>query len=232
MDFIRTGSNNLSLEALLSQPVTALLGVSTLTDAALQTLDINTIFDLATSDVFSAAGKILDAGSNTTSVFHQHGSAPADLVRDSVVGGKPVEELQYLPIDALARIPEDQATNLQATLDVKTVRDLAIWPLYKAALQLLNTVYFPDNLVSTNEEPRDLLPTNGDYPTDRVQYTTLIMDSFSQGDNAASIDILSPSFTPLDLSKLTLEDDGFQKIAFGALLTFTQSWYGQGVTLG
>jgi hypothetical protein len=60
-------------------------------------------------------------------------------------------------------------------LDVKTVHEIALWPSYKAAVKLLNTVYFPDNLNSPlAEEPRDLLPTNGEFPPERVQYTTFV----------------------------------------------------------
>ncbi|WP_176049196.1 hypothetical protein [Paraburkholderia kururiensis] len=46
------------------------------------------------------------------------------------------------------------------------------------------------------------------------------------------IDISAPAFRPIDLSILAKADTGFKKAAFGALLTFNQSWFAQGVTLG
>ena len=232
-DFVRTEYRTSTPEELLGKPTTALLGVSTAAGDALQIISVKTVFDLATSDVFAAATKILDAGTNAKNVLYQHGSATSDLVHDTAATGKRVNELQYLPLNLLARIPDDKAATLQSALDVTTVRELALYPPYKAALFLLNTVYFPENLAQPlPEQPRDLLPTNGEHPTERVQYTTLIMDEISTGDGAARIDLLSPTFTPLDLSKLAAGDDGFKRVAFGALLTFTQSWYTQGVTLG
>lgn len=108
-----------------------------------------------------------------------------------------------------------------------------MYPPHKAALRILSAAYFPDNSPGFDaEQPADLLPTNGDYPTERVQYTTLVMDEIKISTAAATIDILANTFKPLDLTKLAGADAGFQNVAFRALLTLNQSWYAQGVTLG
>ena len=46
------------------------------------------------------------------------------------------------------------------------------------------------------------------------------------------VEITSDTFRPVDLKALAAGDAGFSKVAFGALLTYSQSWFSQGVTLG
>lgn len=230
---IRTEFRNLPLRELLHRETRVLLGVNEGTANALKTLDINTVFDLATSVVFDAATKLVTAGNNLKSLLYQYGSPTADMVRETEAAGKKIEELQFLPISLLQNIPESEVASITTQLDVQTVRDLAFYPPYRAALRLLNAIYFPENEEGFDpERPADLLPKSGEYPTERVQYTTLLMDEIQMGDGEAIVDIASPNFKPLDLAKLASGDAGFKKIAFGALLTFNQSWYAQGVTLG
>ena len=101
-----------------------------------------------------------------------------------------------------------------------------MYPPCKAATRILNAAYFPENAAGFNaNQPEDLLPTNGNYTTERVQYTTLVMDEIKVGTATATIDMLADSFKPLDLIKLAGADAGFQNVTFGALLTMTQSWY-------
>ena len=232
-EFVRTDFRNLQLRELLHHSPYVLLGVSSSTEALLKKIEINTVFDLATSSVFDTASKLVNAGSDMHSVFSQHGIPTADLVREELTAGKRVTELQYLSIRVLVGIPETEVEQVQAILDVQTVRDLALYPPYRAAVQILDAVYFPENAAGFDpERPADLLPKTGEYPTERVQYTTLLMDEIKLGEDADIQNIAGPDFKPLDLTKLASGDAGFKKIAFGALLTFNQSWYSQGVTLG
>ncbi|GFN30044.1 hypothetical protein [Paenibacillus xylaniclasticus] len=232
LEWVRTEYRNLPIRELLRLSPHVLLGVSQKAADALKLLEINTLFDLATSSVFDAASKLLNAASDIHSALSQHGTPTADLVRESVAAGVKVNELQFLPISALQGVPESEAAGLQQVLDVSTIRDFALYPPYRAALRLLNVVYFPENAPNYDpERPADLLPKTGEYPTERVQYTTLLMDQIHD-DNEKLIDIASPSFKPIDIGALAAGDAGFKKIAFGALLTFNQSWYAQGVTLG
>lgn len=230
---IRTEFRNLTLRELLHQNTRVLLGVNQDTANTLKKLEINTVFDLATSVVFDTATKLVNAGNNLKSALYQYGSPTADMVREAEAAGKKIEELQFLPINLLQSIPQSEVASIAAQLDVQTVRDLAFYPPYRAAVRLLNAVYFPENQEGFDpERPADLLPKSGEYPTERVQYTTLLMDEIKIGDDDTITNIISPEFKPLDLAKLALGDTGFKKIAFGALLTFNQSWYAQGVTLG
>jgi hypothetical protein len=233
LEAIRTEFRSLPLRELLDKPPRALLGVTPTAEAALATLEIATVFDLATSAVFDGATRLLAAGSDLHSVLYQHGTSTADLVRESVVAGVKIGEIQFLGLDALQAIPKSKAADIQAALDVTTVRDLALYPPFRVALDLLNVLYFPESISGFDpERPADLLPKTGEYPTERVQYTTLLMDAIEPDDGQALVDVSGAAFKPLDLATLAKEDTGFKKIAFGALLTFNQSWYAQGVTLG
>ncbi|MWC27108.1 hypothetical protein [Paenibacillus sp. MMS18-CY102] len=230
---VRTEYRNLPLRELLRLSPHVLLGVSPQAADILKELEITTVFDLATSGVFDAATKLLNAASDIHSALNQHGTPTADLVREAVAAGKKVNELQFLAIGVLQSVPEGRVDAISEVLDVQTVRDLALYPPYRAATKLLTAVYFPENVSTYDpERPPDLLPKTGEYPTERVQYTTLLMDQIHVGDDEKIIDIVSPIFKPIDIGILAASDAGFKKIAFGALLTFNQSWYAQGVTLG
>jgi len=229
---IRTEYRNLPLRELLSQSPIVLLGVSPKAVDVLKELEINTVFDLATSGVFDAATKLLNAATDYNSAFTQYGSPTADLIREAQAAGKKVNELQFAPISLLQSIPLDLVPTVEEVFVVETVRDLALYPPYRAASQLLNTLYFPENVPTYDpERPADLLPKTGEYPTERVQYTTLLMDQIHSEDEKIT-DIASKDFKPIDIGALAAGDAGFKKIAFGALLTMNQSWYAQGVMLG
>ncbi|WP_339373132.1 hypothetical protein, partial [Paenibacillus elgii] len=93
---IRTEFRNLPLRELLHQSPHVLLGISPQVADVLKTLEINTVFDFATSGVFDAATKLVNAGNDIHSAFNQHGSPTADLVREAQTTGMKVDELQFL----------------------------------------------------------------------------------------------------------------------------------------
>ena len=220
--------------ATLRGPVSSLLGITPDAASALRALEIVTVFDLATSSAFVAATTIFEAASNTRSLLNQHGQPPPDLVRESVTAAKSITQLRDLPIGALQAIPENQSATIAKALSIDAVRELALYPPYRAATKIPNFAYFPDNEPDFNaEQPADLLPKSGEYPTEKVQYTSLVMDEIQQDPNDTSkIDIAGNSFAPLDLSKLAAGDTGFSRIAYGALITMSQSWFAHGVSLG
>ena len=230
---VRTESRSLTLRELLNETPRVLLGVTTEAVSVLSQIEIDTVFDLATSSVFDDAAKLVKASSAFDSPLAQHGAPSADVVREGLVAGKPVGELQFMSIGILEKIPQNVVADLKSALDVETVRDLAFYPPYRAAVRLMNAVYFPDNVAGIDlEQPRDLLPRTGEYPTERVQYATLLLDEIPTGDGEELIDVTGLGFLPIDIEVLAKADAGFKKSAFGALLTFNQSWYAQGVTLG
>lgn len=233
LDHVRTDYRNMQIREIMHLSPRALLGINDEQAKLLQKLEIKTVFDLATSQIFDAATKLLKAGTDVHSVFTQHGAATSDLVRESYAAGKKVQELRFLPVHVIQSLPEEHADEVQRVLSVQTVRDLALYPPYVAAVKMLNAIYFPENEEYFDpERPADLLPKTGEYPTERVQYTTLLMDEIKMDDGEEILSITSPKFQPIDLARLKDGDSGFKKVAFGALLTINQSWYAQGVTLG
>ncbi len=60
----------------------------------------------------------------------------------------------------------------------------------------------------------------------------MLLDEIPLDDGVQIVDVASAAFKPIDLALLAKADAGFKKTAFGALLTFNQSWYAQGVTVG
>ncbi|MCR5867391.1 hypothetical protein [Aquincola sp. J276] len=77
--------------------------------------------------------------------------------------------------------------------------------------------------------PAELLPRNGAFPTERVAYRQLLIDS--TGD--AGVQPLEQLGDALSLATvLSGQDQGFTRVASGALLTFSQDWFSQGVALG
>jgi hypothetical protein len=233
MSLVRASSRTLPLADILRGSPQELLGVSTPALAALKVLEINTVFDLSTSQVFAAATKLVAAASDKTSAIYQFGSAPSDLVKPSEVVDKPLAELQFSPIKILQGIPDASADNIATALDTATVRDLSLYPPYRAAVRIMTFLYFPATLPTSDPEaPADLIPRSGEYPIEKVQYSTLLMGDINPEADELLIDVNGAKFKPLDLGKLALENAGFKTVAFGALLTFTQSWFAQGVTLG
>ena len=73
--------------------------------------------------------------------------------------------------------------------------------------------------------PSDLVPASGQFPIERVQYEVLVLD---QGHDGPYQDLNVAG--QLDL--LGVSDSTATKPVMGALLTWTQSWYTQGLALG
>lgn len=232
-DLVATRLQNAPLREVLGEDVGALRGIGDGATAALALVDVATVFDLATSGLFDDATRLVIGPDEVHSLLAQHRVPPSDLLKSTRIAGVEIEQIQYLDLNVLHRLSDPTAKKLQDALGVETVRDLALYPPYLAARELLTALYFPENASGFDpERPVDLLPATGDYPTERVQYTTLLIDDIPAPDGVDLVDVNSAEFAPLDLASLAKGDAGFQKVAFGALLTFNQSWYAQGVTLG
>jgi hypothetical protein len=217
----------------LAQPVDLLLGVDAGAKDALKLIDVSSIFELATSLAFAAAQKIVAGGSDPTTVLFRFGKPSPDLVRPEVSAGTTLQALQNEPISVLSAVPLEHADTIAAALDAASVRDLGLYPPFLAASKILKLLYFPASDGGYDPElPPDLVPKTGEYPIEKVQYATLHMGAINNPGKELK-DVLSSDFTPPSLEVLAkLEKDGFKTVANGALLTFTQSWFAQGVTLG
>ena len=146
-DYLKTPEANLDPREVLQRSPKTLLGV---TDAAANKLDtdlgIKTIFDLASSRIFANAHELLVAGLDPTSTLFQFGTPPADIVNETLVAGIKIDELRFQPIGILEGLTAATATSLSTALDVKTVRDMALYPPYLARARDSYFYLFPGNL--------------------------------------------------------------------------------------
>lgn len=228
-DHLRTGSTQLApLEALHAAP-DVLLGVSADAVTALAAIDVASVFDLAYSRVFRNAALLTDAADNPRAVFARYGLAPADVL-DALPAGLAIEDLPRQPIGVLDGVAPAAAVALSDALPVQTVRDLALWPPYLAARDIVQRVLTPEAAPDADPEaPADLLPRSGEFPTERVFYSTLVFDGVAgEQPNLKALETAGA----VDLAPVAGLDFGFKKPGIGALLTFAQSWFPQGVSLG
>jgi N-acetyl-anhydromuramyl-L-alanine amidase AmpD len=231
-ELLKTEFQSLPLVEVLQKPPSALLSVSDGAATALGNVGVRTIFDLALSRVFDAASQLTDAGENASNALNRFGAPASDMLSAPLSPDARVSDVRFMSPSILAGIPDANA--FITALGVKTVRDVAFYPPYLAARQILNNAFFPERDGAFDPEaPADLIPKSGQFPTERAQYRVLLLDEIHRPDHASPlIDFTSPDFRPVDVSPVTAPDFGFRTIGSGALLTFNQSWFMQGVTLG
>jgi hypothetical protein len=231
-ELLQTDFQSLPLVEVLQKSPNALLGVSDAAATALDAIGAKTIFDLALSRVFDAATQLTDAAENASNALNRFGAPATDMLSAPLPPDTRVPDVRFMPPQILAGIPDANAFG--TALGVKTVRDVAFYPPYLAAQQILSKAFFPERDGAFDpESPADLVPKSGQFPTERAQYTVLLLDEIHRSDDAAPlVDLTSSDFRPVDLSPVTAADFGFRTIGTGALLTFNQSWFMQGVTLG
>jgi hypothetical protein len=225
---LRSEAAEMEPDEVLRAPTAMLMGVSAAAQSALTAINIRSVFDLAAARVFAGATRLLEIGRDPNAVEARLDAVAGDVA--DVPPGVPVRDLVNQPIGVLRDIGPANAATLSNALDVGTVRDLALWPPYRAAKEILKVAFYPEQVEGFDPEaPPDLLPATGNYPTERVFFRKLVMDSVpNPGEGAQPIE----DADALDLAATMAAADGFTRLATGALLTFSQSWYSQGVTLG
>ncbi len=252
---------------LLKQPLTALLTVSEEAAKALSNIGIKTIFDLGSSQLFSAAMQIKEATKIKDTKFVQRFSG--DLI-DAIAMDKKNNEIADSPISILRQLDDENAAFIQTTLSVTTIRELAAWPAYNTARAIINDAYGLTETVIINDEerPDELIPIMRKYATERVQYDVIVMDKVLESETFApkifkylKVDKVRESIKAMDLlPEESMELEKFLKLlpklknellldgaidisdivnaaltagpAIGAVLTYRQSWYPQGLALG
>ncbi|MFN0133714.1 MAG: hypothetical protein ACKVW3_14445 [Phycisphaerales bacterium] len=231
-DLLVAEAQLLPLAEVLNLPPDRLLGVTAPALASLASLGVINVFDLAMSRAFNAALQIEDAADNPNNAMNRFGRPVSDLIKPGLPGTISMTDLRNESIAILADI--DDAATIESAFGVRTVRDLSVYPPFRAAREILNRVFFPEQLETFDpESPADLIPKSGEFPTERVQYSTLVLDQILRPANAPPlIDLGSPDFKPVDITPVIDAGFGFTTLGLGMLLTFNQSWFMQGVTLG
>jgi hypothetical protein len=221
---LRYSHSGLDLLAALRSPLDVLAGVSPGARDALSALGITTVIDLATAPLFELAARIAQA-------VDGEGTDPA--ARLSLVPGgvgaanapSDVRSFASARLNVLRALSAEEAQRLHDQLQVETVADLGRWPGYRAAITLLQAAGIAP--VVGQEEGAELKPRLGEFPTERRYYSTLVVDH---------VDVKNPTDLsaagPIDISPALNANFGFSAPAVGALLTFEQSWFAHGITLG
>lgn len=208
-------------------PVTAFVGIDLPGAVVLRRLGIESIFDLAQSSAFRAADELAQAARDPAHLFHRLGRVGGDLVQGS--GGQlPVDAWPQQPTALLTRVGRDIGEQLALRFDMRTIGEMAAWPPYASAKEIVRLAagIEPDAPQNDDSAPRDLLPANGQYPTDRVYYRSILLRKLNDADGGIPLE----KSGGLDLS-LALSDAA-QGFGYGAYITWEQVWYGQGLALG
>ena len=221
--YLRSDHAERELQDVLQQPTGVLLGVNTAAANALKDIGIESVFDLGTSWLFANAKAAAEAGRVGTP-SGRLGLAPSDWLKPSA-SFESLEDIGALPLENLRGLTNPIATALKAALDLTTIRDFAFWPprqvAHKLVTEALGTTSDPEE-----QQSEELRPRFGEYPTERVYYDTLVMLQMDESGER------SPLHGPISLQPAVGRPVGFGKPAVGALLTYSQSWYAKGVTLG
>jgi len=219
--FVKSGFASLGATELLTSPVDALNGTTAAQAVALrEVLGITSVFDLAASSLLHALRAAL---ASTTPRL------PGDVLDAAAAGDTALAEV---PLSALRPVGAVGAGRLQSALGVATVGELALWPPGLAARDLLATACVPEQAPGFDPEaPADLLPRVGEHATDKVFYRTLVVDSVAGALDAGAGTAIEEA-EPVDLGAALGADTPFRRVATGALLTFSQSWFAQGLALG
>nr|WP_315597704.1 hypothetical protein [uncultured Cupriavidus sp.] len=225
-EFLRSGYEGLDTHDLLRSPISVLIDIQPAVVPELRKLGIISVFDLGCSWLFAnakAASTRDDPGNSVT----RFGISPNDWLGTSAPAVNP-EQVASLGVENLRGIDAANVAALKAGMGVETIREFALWPPHRFAASLVAQAY------GTVQDAEDrsaegLRPRLGEYPTERVYYQRLVMLDMGLGDAA-----LKPLDGQVSLNKAIAAAGGgqLQKPAVGALLTFSQSWYAQGITLG
>jgi len=218
---------NFNSREILQKDVTILIGIDDKIKAVLAKIGITTVFDLASSRYFANAKEIVRASSKSDSLINRYGGVPSQIIDSNV--NEEVDEMYKLPVEKLFGISDAVGRELKSLLHVNTIYDFANWAPYLAANSIMIETLLPENTLSFDpESPPDLIPKTGDYPTEKVYYTKVVIDEVEDDQQAKEL-----GDEQVDLNLLLKKEKvGFTKPAVGALITVEQSWYNQGVALG
>lgn len=223
-EFLRSGYETLDLHDLLRSPVSVLIGVNDAVVPELGKLGIHTVFDLGSSWLFANA-TAASRHTNATNLVGRTGLAPNDWLAGT---GTAADNIPDIGVENLRGIQAADVSVLKAGMNAKTIREFALWPPYRFATTLLSkTLGDFDNLEDISTET--LRPRFGEYPTERVYYQRMVMLDMGLGNEPRKqLD------GPVSLNNAIKESGGdkLRRPAVGAQVTFSQSWYAQGVTLG
>jgi hypothetical protein len=250
--FVRSAYRNLDIATLVRQPVDALIGVSPAAKVELEDHNIVTVLDLAASALFREAALLVAAADNPSSEWALAGRAPRTVV-DTAIVELPVEVVAERQIEDLRELTSTTAGRISTALSVSTIRELATWPPFLAARQIFQQLVGQRDSADVWDSgtPAELVPLMGRHPTERVFYQNILLDRFLEAPALPPVavaygrrgvaglpPILEAMSVPLetvgqvDIASTLLRSPGFDRVAVGAIVQFSQSWFTSGLSLG
>lgn len=222
-NYIRTNNELLTQSDILELPINQLLGVDTAAAEMLNSLGINTVFDLGSSWLFAKAKKAAEFAKEDN-ISQRVGLIPSDWL-DSKIVLEELSDIASLPLENLSGISAERAIKISNVLGVTTIHDFAFWLPYRTASNMVSEAS-GSTLDIEEEKAEKLRPRLGDYPTERVYYDRLIMLQLDTDDAVKELE------GPISITPAIDTPLGFGKPAIGAFLTYSQSWYTKAITLG
>ncbi len=117
-------------------PLSDLTGIAAEAAKSLSTaLNINTIAELAESPHFTFAAELVEAASDRDHILRRFGVPGGRVMKG--FEARPVKELASAPLSALEGIGKQRERQLTKTLGVKTLRELARWPSFLRAREIM-----------------------------------------------------------------------------------------------
>ena len=235
-EIVKAESAKRSSKEILQSPVTQLLGVSVEIAESLKLIGIKNVFDLATSRVFNAAREIAMSSSDPDTLFARIGLIPSDIVNKEAEG-KSASELADEGIGLLEGIGKASREKLVEALHLQTIRDFSLWAPFRAAREILNDAYGIEKNGASDydpDSPAELLPVAGKHATETLSYDKIFINRIDEEleENVEELTELTGDDRQIDILAPTSETSGFSRPATGAVLTFTQTWTPQALSLG
>lgn len=214
---------------LLSQPVDALIGITNEGVHILEDLGILTVFDLAASNIFNNAYQITLAATQAKGV--SNGLVAGDFF-DKTYQERQPGVVANAPLSVIRSIGKATAKRIEEAIGAQNIQELANWPPYQTARAILNDAYgLSTTIIDDPERPDDLIPVSRRYATERVQYDIIVMDKvlFEGKNNGDTVNLVFAG--AIDISDI-VSAALTTRPAIGAVLTYRQSWFPQGLALG
>lgn len=216
-DYLKAGFSGLSLDEALQLPASALLGITNSAADALRRTGVETIFDLGSSWLFANASAAIEVANGEPALSRAH------LLDD--LPTERSDDAASLSLERLRGISDEDALAVKQALSLETIREFALWPPRRVAQRLLSEASGAD-IDSEEAHAEALRPRLGEFPTERVYYNSLVMLGMTASGNQ------QPLTGMISLQPAVDDPAGFGHPAVGALVTFSQSWYAKGITLG
>lgn len=236
------------ISELLTKRPSVLIDVSEEQADTLKHLKINNLYDLGLSDIFQNARYITSISNKN--LKPNEAVLPGDMVAEKALLNS-LSELKLREPALLTGVGEDKAGLLKSDFGFRKIEDLATWRPYYAARLIVNdhlgipgrtaaheidtpdaesisagSVPLQNRKIPTDPEaPQELVPKMGEYPVEVVYYdNVVIIDAPKKNDQIFIPGRIALSYNDRDM--------GYDKPGFGAIFTFKQSWFAEGITLG